>query len=131
MREVSGRHGKNIREVRDVMRNTSVVKRKETERNERKPRSRTTEQRRSSEGLRRGRKEGGMSILRSFVGSHIRGQARHTQKCGRGGLTKRRGMRGGRETWCNFWDRRSKVTRGWVAKWDGHSCIAQRRFDRG
>lgn len=37
---------------------------------------RQMEQRRASEGLRRGGKGGGLSILRSFVGSDIRGQAR-------------------------------------------------------
>ena len=37
---------------------------------------RQMEQRRASEGLRRGGKGGGMSILRSVVGSDIRGQAR-------------------------------------------------------
>ena len=52
----------------------------------------------------------------------------HSRKCGRGGSTKQRKRNGGRERWCNCWDRRSKATMVWFVKWDGRSRIAQRRF---
>ena len=57
---------------------------------------RQMEQRWASEGLRRRRKGSGMSILRNFVGSDIRGQTRiprHMEEVVRGG-EKGRGMEG-------------------------------------
>lgn len=70
--------------------------------------------------MRMGR-ESNVSFTGSCWASHTESNT-HTPRCGRDGSRKQRGMRGGRETWCNFWGRRWKATREWVVKWEGRSC---------